>query len=262
MQRDGGEVMILYFSGTGNSRYAAEFLADRLDDTLLDAGAEIKAGHSLHAEGEKPLVVVAPTYGWQMPHVLRDWLLAGTYSGRGEVYFVLTCGSDIGNAGESAASLSRAKGLRYRGVAGVVMPENYIAMFSAPWPKEAAQIVRAAEPVLEEVAARILAGEDLAPQKADGTDRLKSGIVNRAFYSLFVKADAFSVRDRCVGCGRCAELCPLNNISLRGGRPVWGKHCTHCMACICGCPAAAVEYGRKSLGKPRYQCPPYEKRGN
>ena len=57
---------------------------------------------------------------------------------------------------------------------------------------------------------------------------------------------------RCIGCGRCVELCPLNNIHLENGKPVWGKDCTHCMACICYCPAEAIEYGKKSLGKPRY----------
>ena len=30
------------------------------------------------------------------------------------------------------------------------------------------------------------------------------------------------------------------------------KGCTHCMACICYCPTSAIEYGKKSLGKPRY----------
>ena len=62
------------------------------------------------------------------------------------------------------------------------------------------------------------------------------------------------VRD-CTGCGACVRACMLNNVSLTDGRPVWGKNCTHCMACICGCPQKAIEYGKKSVGKPRYQCP-------
>ena len=41
-------------------------------------------------------------------------------------------------------------------------------------------------------------------------------------------------------------------ITLQTGKPVWGQDCTHCMACICYCPAEAIEYGKKSLGKPRY----------
>ena len=41
--------MIVYFSGTGNSRFAAEFLAKQLNDELLDAGLRIKAGGEGHA---------------------------------------------------------------------------------------------------------------------------------------------------------------------------------------------------------------------
>ena len=40
--------------------------------------------------------------------------------------------------------------------------------------------------------------------------------------------------------------------SLQNGKPLWGQDCTHCMACICCCPAEAIEYGKMSLGKPRY----------
>ncbi len=44
----------------------------------------------------------------------------------------------------------------------------------------------------------------------------------------------------------------MNNIRMENGKPVWGQACTHCMACICYCPTEAIEYGKKSVGKPRY----------
>ena len=72
-----------------------------------------------------------------------------------------------------------------------------------------------------------------------------SGPVNPAFYRFFVKADAFRATDACIECGKCVERCPLNNIRLENGKPVWGKHCTHCMACICDCPKEAIEYIEK-----------------
>lgn len=50
------------------------------------------------------------------------------------------------------------------------------------------------------------------------------------------------------------RLCPLNNITLEDGKPLWGGNCTHCMACISYCPTEAIEYGRRSVGKPRYRC--------
>jgi len=52
----------------------------------------------------------------------------------------------------------------------------------------------------------------------------------------------------------------LNNIHLENGKPVWGKNCTHCMACICYCPKEAIEYGKKSKGKPRYHFEALEKK--
>ena len=71
-------------------------------------------------------------------------------------------------------------------------------------------------------------------------------------YKCFVKADAFTASSACIGCGQCAKLCPMNNVTLKDGKPVWGRNCTHCMACICYCPVSAIEYGKKSVGQPRY----------
>ena len=83
-------------------------------------------------------------------------------------------------------------------------------------------------------------------------DRFMSGPVNPIFYACFVKSSAFTVSEACTGCGQCVRRCPTNSITLRDAKPVWGKGCTHCMACICYCPTSAIEYGKKSLGKPRY----------
>lgn len=41
----------------------------------------------------------------------------------------------------------------------------------------------------------------------------------------------------------------------KGGKLV--EKGTHCMACICRCPTQAVEYGKRSQGKPQYQCGGY-----
>ena len=111
---------------------------------------------------------------------------------------------------------------------------------------------------LEKAARIIAARRDFPVLKTGALDAVKSGLVNAAFYRFQVKAKAFTVSDACIACGKCVALCPLGNVRLQGGRPVWSDHCTHCMACICGCPAKAIEYGRISRGKPRYQCPPYE----
>ena len=138
------------------------------------------------------------------------------------------------------------------GVKQIVMPENYVAMFGVPSPKQAARIIEKAQPDIKNACETLNAGEKFSQPRRNAYDRFMSDIVNPVFYKLFVKADAFTATDKCIGCGKCVKLCPLNNIELKDQRPVWGKNCTHCMACICLCPTEAVEYGKKSVGTPRY----------
>ena len=61
----------------------------------------------------------------------------------------------------------------------------------------------------------------------------------------------------CNGCGKCVKVCPLNNFSLKDGRPIWGNDCTHCMACIGNCPTEAIEYGNITQTKEKYRFQKY-----
>ena len=251
--------MIVYFSGTGNSRYCAQMLSAELDDELTDAFRFIRDGVEAELFSERPWVFVSPTYGWQLPRVFADFLRSGSFTGCKAAYFVMSCGSEIGDAGARIEELCAEKGFEYQGVLEVVMPENYVAMFEVPDAAESAAIIDAARPVLAAGIDAIRRRERFPKRRVGVVDRLKTAMINPVFYALFVKARAFYATSACVGCGKCERGCPTHSISLRDGRPVWGDNCTHCMACICSCPAEAIEYGRISKGKPRYQCPEYRK---
>ena len=244
--------MILSYSGTGNSRYVAKRIAAVLSDEILSMNDRIKAGDTSPVEANERLIIVTPTYAWRIPRIVRDWLTKTEFPGAKQVWFVMTCGSEIGNAAQYNRGLCREKQLAYMGTAQIVMPENYIAMFDAPQADEARQIVARAEPDIDRALSAIAANQAFPLPRDNLYDRFMSGPVNPIFYSFCVKAKPFTASDACIGCGKCAALCPTNNINIQNGKPVWGGDCTHCMACICYCPAEAVEYGKKSLGKPRY----------
>ena len=203
---------------------------------------------------EKPFVFVSPIYSWRMPRVFDEFIRNSEFIGNDTAYFVMTCGGDMGAAGVYNRNLCIEKKLQYFGSRDVVMPDNYIIMFSAPAPDAAKEIVKQALPMLYNIADLILQGKHL-PDKACGlADKIKSGVINEGFNKYFVKAKGFHATDKCISCGRCTEACTLNNIRLTEGRPSWGNDCTQCMACICGCPVEAIEYGKKTIGKVRYQC--------
>ena len=45
---------------------------------------------------------------------------------------------------------------------------------------------------------------------------------------------------QCNGCGKCAALCPMNNIKIVDGRVNSGNKCTVCYRCCNSCPAQAL----------------------
>ena len=249
--------MIIYFSGTGNSRYCAQLIGERLEDEVVDAALYIKKGVPADLTSLKPWVFVAPTYAWRLPRIFVDFIRAARFSGQRRAWFVMTCGGHIGAAGERIAPLCREKDLLYMGVLQVIMPENYIALYDAPGQAEAAEIMALARPVLEAGVEHISRGEAFPRRKGNPLQQLQTALVNPIFYRVVVKADPFRVAPTCTGCGKCVKACPLNNIALSQGRPAWGHACTHCMACICGCPVEAIEYGKASVGRYRYWCGEY-----
>ena len=247
--------MILYFSGTGNSEYVAKKMGAYLGDEVVSLLDKLRAQDYSAMASEKPWVIVAPTYAWQLPHIVRDWLVKTSLLGNKKIYFVLTCGDSIGNAGEYVEKICQKKQMTYMGTSQIVMPENYIAMFKAPNRKQAVKIIKKAQPHIK-IAADIIRAEVFNEiHKTSKLEKLKSGFMNFGFYRFFVSAKDFYVTDKCISCGQCAKVCPYDNVKIVDGKPDWGNACTHCMACICKCPKEAIEYGKKSQGKIRYQFP-------
>ncbi len=244
--------MVIYFTGTGNSRFLARVLASALEDELVSAPELIKQNKTGDFRSEKPWVFVSPTYGWQLPRTFRRFIEESRFEGSAQAYFIMDCGSGTGNAGEGLEELCAAKGFEFRGMAEIKMPENYIAVFSAPDEKTAEKLLHIGEKKALRAAELIRAGELLPPQKSGLLGKFLSGPVNWGFYRFTIGDRKFRATDACISCGQCADNCMVNNIRIENGRPVWQGSCIHCMACICRCPAEAIEYGKHSVGLRRY----------
>ncbi len=61
-------------------------------------------------------------------------------------------------------------------------------------------------------------------------------------FSLVNRLDClFSVNERCRGCGICVKVCPVGNIELHEGKPIWQHRCENCLACFNFCPEGAIQ---------------------
>jgi len=52
----------------------------------------------------------------------------------------------------------------------------------------------------------------------------------------------------CIGCGKCSNICPVQNIKMVDDKPIWQHKCENCLACIKWCPQKAI-YGYGGLPK-------------
>ena len=244
--------MIFYFSGTGNSQLAAKQIAKSLGDDLVSINHCLKENTKKTFKSVRPLVFVAPVYAYRLPKVVERWIRETNFEGSQKAYFVLTCGGNGGNAAAYARKLCEEKGLHFQGLVSVRMPENYIALSAPPNETECTAIINQAKPVFSKLAQCVKKEEPFPPAPKSLSGRLLSGPIHVLYYGVAIHDKGFRVSDTCVSCGKCAQRCPLNNIDMVNSRPVWKGHCTHCMACICGCPTEAIEYKSISKGKRRY----------
>ncbi len=246
--------MVIYYSATGNTEFIAKEIAQRLGDECVNILERVKKQDYSPLHSEKPFVICAPVIVCEMPRFMTKYLKKQTFTGNREAYFVFTSGGYCGISGVMAKSIIKKKGMKYRGHAEFKMPRNYVANDHYPMldrPEIEKRITDCYNQAIN-VAQDILSGKNLKARHIYFAESVITLAFNPVWCRYKLTAKEFYVKENCIGCGKCEKLCPLNNIYISEGRPVWGDRCTHCMACIGNCPADAIEYGTITKDKEQY----------
>ena len=244
---------IYYYTGTGNSLWAARALAAELKEANL-AGMRRSAPEAADAE---TIGLVFPVHIWGLPRRVIDFV-SRLPAGKSGYHFALAV-----NAGQVAGTLlqlkklMKARGLTLNAGYDLVMPSNYIPWGGAEPVSAQETKFAAAAKKLKDIAAAIGARKNGPVEKGPLWQRLiLSGIAYKFTYPRIPKLDKdFWADEKCNSCSVCASVCPSGNIILEKGRPVWQGSCEQCLACIQWCPAEAIQFGKKTASYARYRNP-------
>lgn len=249
--------MILWFSGTGNSKFVAEQIGAIIQDDVVSMNQRMIENDFSGLYSERPYVVVCPTYAFNLPRVVKSLLMRTRLDGTKSIYFVLTCGVSTGGAAGIIAEFVASLSMQYKGCGVVKMPENNIRIASLPEEDVAREIIRKSIPHIHEIADKIAKDQMLTDGKSGEIRKLLCKMFESNYYTLYIKDDKFQHSPQyCGKCGKCVRNCPMQNITVDvSGKLVWNGRCTQCMACICGCPNNAIEYGKVTKGRHRYHFP-------
>lgn len=249
--------MIFCFSGTGNSLLVARQLASGLGQeiAMLEKKLLLKPSKQLFelADGQ-PAIWVFPIYSWGVPPVVRRFIRKVKIKASPDTlhWMVATCGDDIGRADDQWRQEIGRRGWTPRGAFSVQMPNTYVCMKG--FEVDSPEVERRKLEAMPGRVARVV--EEIKRRRAE-TDVvrgdyawLKTAVVYPWFRAFCMSPSPFHCDpEKCVGCATCANGCPLDNITMKDGKPVWGPACALCLRCFHCCPTRAIDYGKATAGK-------------
>ena len=246
---------LYYFSGTGNSLHMAKSLKEKLNDCELIPIAGLINQDSIIATTEK-VGFVFPVYTWALPKIVADFIEKIDLSNAKYIFALCTKGGP---------------GRQYviPVLNSLLKPKNkeldadfLIKVFSAvifgghnPMHSKEKQLkrIKDAELKLDKIAEIIRNNEKVKGKKG-------SIIPMKGPYTSFIEKvntedENYYTDENCNSCGICQKICPVDNIKLVNDKPEWQHKCQQCLGCLHYCPQKAIQYGKNTPGRERYNHP-------
>ena len=249
-------VDLLFFSGTGNTSLAASTIARG----IREAGHRVNAVPVEEAvpeelgSGDLLGIAFPAAAGATYPFVL-DFIRRLPSAKGASAFLVVTMAASAGAVAPKVREVLAEKGYRPAGLLEVLMPTNF-RRTRDPGGDDQKVLADGIERS-RRFARELLENRSEWPEGPGGfsamvreTESLWLDLRER--YRLTVS------RSRCTGCGECARVCPVGNIRMENGLPIFKDACQLCMRCFSGCPEHAILVGGESYAQWRSSRNPWK----
>jgi ferredoxin len=244
-----GEIMpkniIFYFTGTGNSLKVAKDVANVIHDCKIVSMASYKKDAYLN--DMERIGFVFPVYG-SLPNLVNKFISNTEFPKNKDIYYftVVTCGHFKWNSIPALNEKLLEKGITLNAGFNVKMVANAISLYDIP--NNIDKILKKAQKNIDLITEKIRLKETRNIQKRNPLMFWQENFVK----SLPAMDKNFNISTDCKSCGICEKVCPVKNIEIINGQPLFKHNCEQCLACIHHCPSKALNIENKTQNKKRY----------
>ena len=250
------EILIFYFSGTGNSKKVAEWFSElaikrNIVCRIYDISkTEISALEPFN--NNSLIIIISPVHGFNYPKITLRFI-KNFPTGKNKVVLMNTrAGMKIGSfitpgltgiAFLFSSLLLKGKGYKIVGQIPFDMPSNWISIHPALNKGTVRFIHQKNYSRVKKHANKIFSGNKDFLALRDLIQDILIAPVSLGYYLLgrYVFAKTFYASYKCDNCGNCIKQCPVKAINSINDHPYWTFKCESCMKCMNSCPKRAIE---------------------
>lgn len=241
---------IYYFSATGNSLYVARELKKSLSAEIFSIAERIR-NQKFDSDAEK-IGFVFPQHYYSLPMLVEEFAKKLQIPNVKYFFAIATCGVPyIGRPFTDLNEILAEKELKLSASWYVRLVSNYLLYrdTAADWRIKFRYWL--ADRKLAKIAKKI-SKDDLHETwelRKNWSQRMHDAWENRR--SELDKRFTCDT-EKCVRCGLCERICPVNNIKRPSGFPQWQHNCVECLACLHICSKQAIDCTEATKGRKRY----------
>ncbi len=242
---------IFYFSGTGFTLKAAKIMKEELNNevVLTPVIGAIRSGYN-RSDADR-IGLLLPMHAFGLPLACRDFLRGFNFKNAKYIFSLVTRGGAPARIHKEIEKYLKRHNKKLNAFCFATTHNTFDIIFKIHLDPEFEKLRMEFENTVRNFAKTVNINEN----------SIDLGYRNRFLeYILFPLLkklnhatgyfnlqNSFYADEKCIGCGKCEEMCLSGKIKISNGRPCWQKgiQCQFCLACLHLCPEKAIQV-RKS----------------
>ncbi|BBF43671.1 ferredoxin [Lachnospiraceae bacterium KM106-2] len=224
---------VIYFTATGNSLYVAK----NIGGNLLSIPQILKKEE--RKIQDDVIGLIFPVYGLCVPPYIKEFLGKVTLQSD-YIFSILTYGFYEGATGKELLEIGRKNGIQFSYINEIKMVENYLPAYEMEREKKK-RTKQEIDSCIEKIKQDIMEKRHWILKEGPFASFMTK--CHEKWYHYHVGEGVtkdYQIADVCSGCGICTKVCPMGNIHIKSGKPVFKEQCMSCLACIQNCPKQAI----------------------